>query len=155
VPWKGAEQLAALAMHRIRLLVIQGKHAASNQVLGLLSEFGHTDFGSMQQLLRAPEDPVASALPMIPETLRPAMQLATSRVRQLAVEQEQVEAEIARWHEASDSSPALRAFPGWGTCPRPRWRPPSSAPIRPCERDASFRRRLALFQPNTRRVSGR
>jgi transposase len=114
VPIKSVENQSLLALHRARQGFIKSRVAQTNQIRGLLAEFG----------IVIPQGPknVEPQLPAIledaenglPSDFRQLLQRLIQNARQLRVQAQEIEAEIKRWHENNEASRRLAEIPGIG-----------------------------------------
>jgi transposase len=114
VPWKSPEQQAVLALHGMRQLVTANKLASSNQLLGLLGEFGDVGWTSLAQVLGASDEDVASHLQFVPQVAVTGVRHLLSRIRYYVGQQYALELQIRRWHVASKESQLVATIPRVG-----------------------------------------
>jgi transposase len=114
VPIKSVENQTLLALHRARQGFIKSRVAQTNQIRGLLAEFGIVMTQGPKnvepQLLRILED----AENGLPSSFRQLLQRLLENARQLRIQAEEIETEIKQWHENSEQSRRLAEIPGIG-----------------------------------------
>lgn len=114
VPLKSAEQQALLVLHRTRAGLVRARTGASNQVRGLLLEFGIS--------LRVGRRAVTSRLPEIledaenglPPVARDGLAVLGQHLKDLEQRIAEIEHSIQRWHRSTEASRRLAAIPGIG-----------------------------------------
>lgn len=114
VPVKSAEQQALLVLHRTRAGLVRARTGASNQVRGLLLEFGIT--------LRVGRREVAARLPEIledaenglPPVAREGLAVLGQHLKDLVQRIVEIEHAITAWHRSQEASVRLAAIPGIG-----------------------------------------
>ncbi len=112
VPVKSAEQQALLVLHRTRAGLVRARTGASNQVRGLLLEFGIT--------LRVGRREVAARLPEIledaenglPPVAREGLAVLGQHLKDLVQRIVEIEHAITAWHRSQEASVRLAAIPG-------------------------------------------
>jgi transposase len=114
VPWKSPEQLAVLALHGMRQLVVSNRLAAANQLLGLLAEFGDVGWTSHSQIVAASHEETDLRLRSVPKAAAIGMRHLISRIRYYAGQEYALELQIRRWHEASKESQLVATIPRVG-----------------------------------------
>lgn len=112
VPIKSPAQQAALAIHRARQGFVKARTAQSNQLRGLLLEFGIAIPDGVSQLMR--KLPAALEDTELPDGFRNLLQRLYDHLKRLDDQVSELEAEIQRWHQASESSKKLAEIPGIG-----------------------------------------
>lgn len=114
VPVKSAEQQALLVLHRTRAGLVRSRTGSSNQVRGLLLEFGIT--------LRVGRREVAARLPEIledaenglPPVAREGLAVLGRHLKDLEQRMAEIEHAITLWHRSQEASVRLAAIPGIG-----------------------------------------
>jgi transposase len=114
VPWKSPEQQAVLALHAMRELVLSSKLAASNQLLGLLGEFGDIGWTGMASVLSASDDDIGARLMSVPPGAAIGMRHLVSRIQYHAGQEYALDLQIRRWHETSKESQLIATIPRVG-----------------------------------------
>jgi transposase len=111
---KSAEQQALLALHRARAGFVQARTAQSNQIRGLLGEFGCVvrkgRWRMEAALLRILED-ADNGLPAMSRELFVRL---LEHLRHLDVQAKQIEQQIKNWHHNDADSQRLETIPGIG-----------------------------------------
>jgi transposase len=114
VPWKSPEQQAVLALHCMRQLVMSNKLASSNQLLGLLGEFGDVGWTSLTQIVGASDEDVDLNLRQVPSAALIGLRQLLARIRYCVGQQYALELQIERWHAASKESQLVATIPRVG-----------------------------------------
>jgi transposase len=109
---KSVEQQSILAVHRVRAGMVKARTAQSNQLRGLLSEFGIVMPRGLSILYRT----VPSLLENedLPVALRSLLGRLHTQLRELDRQVVELEAEIVAWHRRSEASQRLARIPGIG-----------------------------------------
>lgn len=111
---KNVEQQAVLALHRARDSFVKAHTAQSNQIRGLLGEFGlvlpkgHAALRANMPGILADADNALS-IPM-----RELLQRLMSHLHYLQRQCEEIEQSIVRWHRSNEASRRLAEIPGIG-----------------------------------------
>lgn len=109
---KSVEQQAILAIHRARAGIVKARTAQSNQLRGILSEFGMAIPRGISALYRAL--PGLLAEPTLPALLRELLARLAQQLRALDQQVLELEAVIVAWHRSSAASQRLAQIPGLG-----------------------------------------
>lgn len=113
VPVKGAEQQAALMLHRARDLLVRQRTMLINALRGHLAEFGLIEARGPSRVadLIAVLDVGGES---IPECTRRALTPLVVQLRSATQQIEMLDAEILAWHKQSEVSRRLATIPGVG-----------------------------------------
>jgi transposase len=107
---KDEEQQAVLALHRVRALLESQRKQLSNQLRGLLGEFGIAIPKGVSHLHAA----LPEAMERVPQLLRPALEQARERLRSLQAQSTQLTGEIERLAKQSALCRRFMQEPGVG-----------------------------------------
>jgi transposase len=113
VPVKNIEQQALLGLHRARQRFVWSRTAQSNQIRGLLAEFGLVIPKNICALQERLPEILEDAENGLPGTSRDLFARLFDHFRELD-RQKELEAQIKAWHRQSDVSKRLAAVPGIG-----------------------------------------
>ncbi len=114
VPLKSAEQQALLVLHRARAGLVRARTGASNQVRGLLLEFGITlRVGRREVAARLPEI-LEDAENELPSVAREGLAVLGRQLKDLEARIAEIEHAITAWHRSQEASVRLAAIPGIG-----------------------------------------
>jgi transposase len=111
---KNTEQQAVLALHRVRQGFVRERTAQSNQIRGLLAEFGQVipqGFAPLRQ--RVPEI-LEDASNGLPGSFRLLVQRLMDHLNVLETQVGELNAQIHAWHRANADSQKLEQIPGIG-----------------------------------------
>lgn len=111
---KNTEQQAVLALHRVRQGFVRDRTALSNQIRGLLGEFGEVipqGFAPLRQ--RVPEI-LEDASNELPGSFRLLVQRLLDHLIVLEAQISELNAQILAWHRAHADSQKLEQIPGIG-----------------------------------------
>src|SRR5437016_1632148 len=114
VPIKSIESQTLLALHRARQGFIKSRVAQTNQIRGLLAEFGIVVPQGARNIEARIPDVLEDAENGLPVNFRQLLLRLLEHSRQLRRQAEEVEAEIKRWHEHNDASRRVAEIPGIG-----------------------------------------
>jgi len=113
VPVKSAEQQAVMALHRAREILIRSKVAMSNQILGLLLEFGIVVPG-MRQLTSTLAELSSDCENELPPVFRHLLEAMRRHFCEINDRANELERQILAWHRQDDRSRRLSTIPGVG-----------------------------------------
>jgi transposase len=114
VPIKNIEQQAVLSLHRVRQGLVKARTAQSNQIRGLLAEFGLViPKGIGQIALRIPEI-LEDADNALPGMFRQLIARLLAHFNDLHRQVLELEAQIKAWHRENPASQRLAEVPGIG-----------------------------------------
>jgi transposase len=114
VPMKTVEQQATLALHRARQGFVTARTAQSNQLRGLLSEFGIVMPKGTSTLKRQMPEIIEDAENGLPHTSRELFTRLFAHFKELDRQVAELEQQIKACHLENSSSRRLEAIPGIG-----------------------------------------
>lgn len=114
VPIKNVEQQALLAVHRVRQGFVSARTAQSNQIRGLLSEFGIVMPKGIASLGRRMPEILADAGNGLPGSSRELFARLYAHFKELDRQVGELERQIKAWHRENAASRRLEAIPGIG-----------------------------------------
>lgn len=114
VPIKNIEQQAILSVHRARQGFVKARTAQSNQIRGLLSEFGIVIPQGICSITKRMPDILEDAENGLPGTMRRLLGRLNDHLKELSRQVEELEFQIKLWHKESELSRKLEAIPGIG-----------------------------------------
>lgn len=114
VPIKNAEQQAILSVHRARQAFVKARTAQSNQIRGLLAEYGFALPKGIGQLLRRVPGVIEDGENDLPGGFRLLILRLLDHLRELDRQVGELGAEIQLWHRQNTASQKLAAIPGLG-----------------------------------------
>jgi transposase len=114
VPIKNVEQQSLLAVHRVRQGFVSARTAQSNQLRGLLSEFGIVMPKGITTLERRMPEILADAENGLPGSSRELFARLYAHFKELSRQVHELEQQIKAWHRENMASRRLEAIPGIG-----------------------------------------
>lgn len=111
---KNTEQQAILSVHRARQGLVKARTAQTNQIRGLLAEFGIVMPKGITAVFNRVPEILEDAENGLPGTLRNLLQRLTEHLKELDKKVDELETEINHWHFNNDNSRKLAAIPGIG-----------------------------------------
>lgn len=114
VPIKTLEQQALLAVHRARQAFVSARTAQSNQLRGLLSEFGIVMPKGIRVLKQRMPQILEDAANGLPGISRELFAQLYAHFKELSGQVEELEGQIKAWHRENPASQRLEAIPGIG-----------------------------------------
>ena len=114
VPIKSVEQQAVLALHRARQGFVKERTAQSNQIRGLLAEFGVTVPVGISQIARCIPSILEDADNALPDRFRALLARLYEHFHHLHEQVIALEHEIKTWHAQSAASQRAAQVPGVG-----------------------------------------
>ena len=114
VPLKNTEQQAILALHRIRLGLVQARTAQANQIRGLMAEFGVVVPQGRHHLQTEVPALLEDADNELPGVLRITMTEELERMHELDARVQALDKRIEQWHRKSEQSSKIADIPGIG-----------------------------------------
>jgi len=114
VPIKTVEQQALLAVHRARQALVSARTAQSNQLRGLLSEFGIVMPKGVAVLERRMPQILEDAENGLPGVSRELFARLYAHFKELSDQMGELERQIKAWHRENSASQRLEAIPGIG-----------------------------------------
>jgi transposase len=109
---KNVEQQALLSLHRARQGFVVARTAQSNQIRGLLTEFGIVIPKRICALREKLPEILEDAENGLPGTSRELFARLFDHFRELDRQVKELEAQIKAWHRQSEASKRLEAVPG-------------------------------------------
>jgi transposase len=114
VPIKNVEQQAVLALHRVRQGFVKARTAQSNQIRGLLAEFGIVIPKGLSHLSAKVPNLIEDATVELPMPFRLLVQRLLEHLKELDRQVGEIEAQIKAWHRDNALSRKLERIPGIG-----------------------------------------
>ncbi len=114
VPIKSIESQALLALHRARQGFVKARVAQTNQIRGLLAEFGIVVAQGARTIEHRLPSVLEDAENGLPGNFRQLLSRLFEHARYLRQQAEAIEEEIKRWHEQNEASRRLAEIPGIG-----------------------------------------
>lgn len=114
VPVKTPDQQAVLALHRVREGWIKARTAQSNQIRGLLAEFGIVLPQGLATLYRRVPGVLEDAENGLPDMFRDLLADLLAHIRELDDRVKELERRIHAWHRQHPISRRLAQIPGIG-----------------------------------------
>lgn len=114
VPIKNAEQQAILSVHRARQGFVKARTAQSNQIRGLLAEYGFAIAQGIGSLLRRVPEIIEDGENELPGGFRLLIARLLDHLKELDRQVGELEVEIQLWHRQNAASQKLAAIPGLG-----------------------------------------
>lgn len=114
VPIKNVEQQALLAVHRVRQGFVSARTAQSNQLRGLLSEFGIVMPKGIATLERRLPEILADTENGLPGSSRELFARLYAHFKELSRQVDELERQIKAWYRENTASRRLEAIPGIG-----------------------------------------
>jgi len=114
VPIKNAEQQAILSVHRARQGFVKARTAQSNQIRGLLAEYGIVLPQGIGHLVRRVPAIIEDGERDLPGSFRLLIQRLLDHLKELDRQVGELEVEIRSWHRQNAASQKLAAIPGLG-----------------------------------------
>lgn len=114
VPVKTIDQQAVLALHRARQGFVKARTAQSNQIRGLLGEFGviiPQGINSIYQRIPAILEDADNELPAL---FRQLLERLRDHLKTLDEQAVELEKQIVAWHQSNEDSQRLARVPGIG-----------------------------------------
>jgi transposase len=114
VPVKTGEQQVVLSLHRARQAMVKMRTAQSNQIRGLLAEFGFVMARGTRTLVKQVPQILAQADDRLPLPMRGLIERLLGQFRQLDEQAAALEHEIEIWHRNNAASRRVAQIPGIG-----------------------------------------
>ncbi len=111
---KTTEQQAVLALHRSRQGFVRARTAQSNQIRGLLAEFGQVTPQGMAALRQRVPDLLEDASNELPATFKALIQRLLDHLNALDAQVSELDDQILAWHRGNAESQKLQQIPGIG-----------------------------------------
>lgn len=114
VPIKNIEQQSVLALHRVRQSFVKARTAQSNQIRGLLAEFGLIIPVGIANIAKRVPELIEDAPNELTGSFRLLIDRLMDHLKELDRQVVELEAQIKAWHRASEASCKLEKVPGIG-----------------------------------------
>ena len=114
VPIKNIEQQSVLALHRVRQSFVKARTAQSNQIRGLLGEFGLIVPVGIANIAKRVPELIEDATNELTGSFRLLIARLMDHLKELDRQVDELEAQIKVWHRASHASCKLEKVPGIG-----------------------------------------
>lgn len=114
VPVKNIEQQTVLSLHRVRQGMVKARTAQSNQIRGLLAEFGLTIPQGVGQIARHIPEILEDADNLLPGLFRQLIARLLAHFNELRRQVLELETQIKAWHRDNPASLKLAEIPGIG-----------------------------------------
>ncbi len=114
VPIKNIDQQAVLALHRARQGFVKARTAQSNQIRGLLAEFGIVIPQGLSNVSAKVPDLIEDARIELPLPFRLLVQRLLEHLKELDRQVGEIETQIKAWHRDNELSRKLERIPGIG-----------------------------------------
>lgn len=111
---KTVEQQAILSVHRARQGFVKARTAQSNQIRGLLSEFGVVIPQGIQSILKQMPEILEDGENGLPGMMRTLLERLTESLKEMNRQVEELEKQIVLWHRENEASRRLAEIPGIG-----------------------------------------
>jgi len=111
---KNAEQQAVLALHRVRQGFVKARTAQSNQIRGLLAEFGLIVPQGIAHVTGRVPELLEDASNDLPGSFRLLVQRLLDQLKEVDRQVSEIEAQVVAWHRGDDLSSKLAKVPGIG-----------------------------------------
>lgn len=111
---KTVEQQAILSVHRARQSFVKARTAQSNQIRGLLSEFGVVIPQGIQSILKQMPEILEDGENGLPGMMRTLLERLTESLKEMNRQVEELEKQIVLWHRENEASRRLAEIPGIG-----------------------------------------
>ena len=114
VPVKSVEQQSLLALHRVRQGFVKARTAQSNQIRGLMAEFGLIIPQGLRHVAKRLPELLEDATNELTGQFRLLMQRLLQHLKDLTRQIEETEALIRLWHRQHPACRQLESIPGIG-----------------------------------------
>jgi transposase len=114
VPAKTVEQQAILSVHRARQGFVKARTAQSNQIRGLLSEFGVVIPQGIHSIMKRMPEILEDGDNGLPGTMRALLERLTENLKEMDRQVAELEKQIGLWHRESEASRRLGGIAGIG-----------------------------------------
>jgi transposase len=111
---KTVEQQAILSVHRARQGFVKARTAQSNQIRGLLSEFGIIIPMGICSVMKLIPEILEDGENGLPGTMRNLLERLTDNLKEMDRQVKELEAQIQLWHRENALSRKLAEIPGLG-----------------------------------------
>ncbi|MCP5275417.1 MAG: IS110 family transposase [Burkholderiales bacterium] len=114
VPIKNIEQQAILSVHRARQGFVKARTAQSNQIRGLLSEFGIVMPQGIHSIMKRMPEILEDSENNLPGVMRKLLERLTENLKEIDRQVVELERQIQLWHRENEASSKLAEIPGIG-----------------------------------------
>jgi len=114
VPIKNGEQQAILSVHRARQGFVTARTAQSNQIRGLLAEYGIAIPVGIGNLVRRVPEVLEDGANEMPGSFRRLIERLLDHLKELDRQVKELQLDIERWHKENAASQKLAKIPGIG-----------------------------------------
>lgn len=114
VPIKNVEQQTILSVHRARQGFVKARTAQSNQIRGLLSEFGIVIPQGIHSIIKRIPEILEDGQNGLPAMMRKLLERLTENLKEMDRQVNELEKQIQLWHRANEASNKLAGIPGIG-----------------------------------------
>lgn len=114
VPIKNIEQQAILSVHRARQGFVKARTAQSNQIRGLLSEFGIVMPQGIHSIMKRMPEILEDSENNLPGMMRTLLERLTENLKEMNRQVEELEKQIVLWHRENEASRRLAEISGIG-----------------------------------------
>ena len=111
---KNIEQQAILSVHRARQGFVKARTAQSNQIRGLLSEFGIVMPQGIHSIMKRMSEILEDSENNLPGMMRKLLERLTENLKETDRQVDELEKQIQLWHRENDASRKLAEIPGIG-----------------------------------------
>jgi transposase len=111
---KNVEQQAILSVHRARQGFVKARTAQSNQIRGLLSEFGIVIPQGISQIMKQVPEILEDGENGLPGAMRNLIARLAGNLKEMDRQVKELEAQIQLWHRENEASLKLAEIPGLG-----------------------------------------
>ncbi len=114
VPIKNIEQQAILSVHRARQGFVKARTAQSNQIRGLLSEFGIVMPQGIHSIMQRMPEILEDSENNLPGVMRKLLERLIENLKEIDRQVVELERQIQLWHRENEDSSKLAEIPGIG-----------------------------------------
>lgn len=114
VPIKNGEQQAVLSLHRARQGFVKSRTAQSNQIRGLLMEYGITIPQGISHITKRIPELLEDGENELPGVFRQLLQRLGDHLKELDRQVTELDTQIKAWHNDNEASIKLAHIPGIG-----------------------------------------
>ncbi|OIR07156.1 transposase IS116/IS110/IS902 family protein [mine drainage metagenome] len=114
IPIKNANQQAILSIHRARQGFVKARTAVSNQIRGLLAEYGITMPQGISHIAKRVPEIIEDGENDLPGRFRLLIQRLVDHLKELDRQVSELEVQIQLWHRENEVSRKLAKVPGVG-----------------------------------------
>lgn len=114
VPIKNVEQQTILSVHRARQGFVKARTAQSNQIRGLLSEFGIVIPQGIQSIIKQMPEILEDGENGLLGIMRTLLERLTENLKEMSRQVDELEKQIVLWHRENEASRRLAEISGIG-----------------------------------------